>query len=389
MKTKKLLFLIALVAVSLMSVSAQKLLISEEFSSPEWQAEFSKLNPGATDSTAATLINPNATNVLQWAARTPADGTYGAYLYSPMNNTDLYFGKYNIAGNTEIINGSKPIIKVDADGGDHNVVISEGLRTGESFPMALRLNKTNGFFEFPEVTSAGRIYMHVLCGNNTTASELDVQKFEAGAWTTIKSAIAIKKRDLVTNIDEVLYYYVDSRTPVKLRIAHTSTKPFVGLFETSIEEHPSVDLKQSIDSANLILSNNASNIGSTNGQFPQAVYDSLALSVSNANLIFGELASSRAALINSTSNVNATIAYFLANVNDIGVGFYNPTIINIKLNGRNLLVEKATKISIYNTVGTLVLERDNVKELQVPTEIGNGIFLVKSGLNVQKIYLNN
>lgn len=394
MKTKILLSIAVLLAASFTGINAQRLLISEEFSSPAWQAEFLRLNPGSTDGTSATLINPNAPNVLAWATRSPADGTYGAYLYGSMNSTDLYFGKYKLGGNTEIINGTKPVIKTcAADGGNHNVTISEGAKVGLEFPMGFRLYKGSeatgtGYFEFPEVPNAGRIYMHVLGGNNTTASELVIQKLEDVTWTTIKTQ-AIKKRDLLTeSVDEVLNYYVDSRTPVKLRIAHTTSKPFVSLFETSIEEHPSVELKQCIDSATVISAANAENIGTAIGQYPQAVYDSLGVVIDSLTTVFNDETKGRAALLTATTQMKDAITYFNDNVNDVGTGINPVSSASFKQYGRKLVINKPADISIYNTVGTLVYQQVQVKETEIPASVGNGVFIVKSGPGVRKIYLS-
>ncbi len=393
MKTKNLL-LVAVLAASTLCLNAQRLLISEEFSSPEWQAEFLRLNPGSTDGTSATLINPNAPNVLAWATRSPADATYGAYLYGSMNITDLYFGKYKLAGNTEIINGTVPTNKTcAADGGNHNVTISEGAKAGLEYPMGFRLFKGSeasgtGYFEFPEVPNAGRVYMHVLCGNNTTASELVIQQLVDEVWTTINTKTIKKRNDIeaTSKVDEVLNYYVDSRTPVKLRIAHTTSKPFVLLFETSIEEHPSVELKQSIDSATAILAANASNIGTAYGQYPQAVYDSLAYVKDSLTIVHDDLTKTRANLMNATTGMNDAITYFYANVNDVGTGFNPVNTITLKQYGRKLVTSEATRISIFNTDGTLLYQQDNVKIMDVPASIRQGIYLVKSKSGVQKMY---
>lgn len=395
MKRTFLLIFTVVIAVSFQRVNAQKLLVSEEFSSAAWQAEFLRLNPGSTDGTSATLINPNAPNVLAWATRSPADGTYGAYLYGSMNSTDLYFGKYKLGGNTETINGTVPTNKTcAADGGNHNVTISEGVKVGLEFPMGFRLYKGSeatgtGYFEFPKIANAGRIYMHVLCGNNTTASELVIQKLVDGTWTTINTKTIKKRNDIeaTAKVDEVLNYYVDSRDSVKLRIAHTSTKPYVLLFETSIEEHPSLELKQRIDSAVAIRTANAENIGSAIGQYSQEVYDSLGVVIDSINTVYNDLTKGRAALLTATTDMENAITYFNANVNDIGTGISPLLSSSFKQFGRKLVINKPATISIYNAVGTLVYQQDQVQVMEIPAYVGKGVFIVKSGPGVQKIYL--
>lgn len=75
----------------------QRLLLSEDFSSPEWEAEFSRLNPG--NDALNIPINPNAINPV--AYKTP--GTGGGNAYLNLNSTDLYFGKYKLSGAVETL----------------------------------------------------------------------------------------------------------------------------------------------------------------------------------------------------------------------------------------------------------------------------------------------
>lgn len=75
----------------------QRLVLSEDFSSPEWEAEFRRLNPG--NDALNIPINPNATNPT--AYKTP--GTGGGNAYLNLNSTDLYFGKYKLSGAVETL----------------------------------------------------------------------------------------------------------------------------------------------------------------------------------------------------------------------------------------------------------------------------------------------
>ena len=75
----------------------QRLLLSEDFSSPEWEAEFRRLNPG--NDALNIPINSNATNPV--AYKTP--GTGGGNAYINLNSTDLYFGKYKLSGAVETL----------------------------------------------------------------------------------------------------------------------------------------------------------------------------------------------------------------------------------------------------------------------------------------------
>jgi len=58
------------------------------------------------------------------------------------------------------------------------------------------------------------------------------------------------------------------------------------------------------------------------------------------------------------------------------------------LQGRKLTVRQPTKISLYNTMGALIYEKIIEHETELPAQIGNGIFLAKTGMGTQKIFLN-
>lgn len=57
MKQRTLLLLAAFIVCTSFSLSAQTLLVDEEFSSSEWEAEFLRLNPGSTVCNKIILIN--------------------------------------------------------------------------------------------------------------------------------------------------------------------------------------------------------------------------------------------------------------------------------------------------------------------------------------------
>lgn len=97
MEFKFTLLLFIYCSVNLFHLNGQNLLLSEDFSSPEWEAEFKRLNPG--NDALNILINPNATNPV--AYKTPATGGGNAYLN--LNSTDLYFGKYKLSGAVETL----------------------------------------------------------------------------------------------------------------------------------------------------------------------------------------------------------------------------------------------------------------------------------------------
>jgi hypothetical protein len=79
----------------LQGVSAQELLLSEDFSSPAWENELYRLNP-CNDSN-GNPINSHATNPAAYT--TPPTG--GGSAFQNLNSTDLYFGKYKLNGSIE------------------------------------------------------------------------------------------------------------------------------------------------------------------------------------------------------------------------------------------------------------------------------------------------
>ncbi|HQB27462.1 MAG TPA: hypothetical protein PLO29_00795 [Paludibacter sp.] len=389
MRTKNLLLLLAVFAASALYVNAQKLLISEEFSSPEWQAELLRLNPGSVDSTDATLINPNAPNPLPYAARTPGTGPTGNYVYTKMNQTDLYFDKYKLAGDIEIINGAvHPMSDTCAlDGGNHNVMITEGDSTGVYKPLGFRLFKGTGFIEFPEISSAGLLTAHLICGNITNASTLYIEKWENEAWTLITTKNVKRRNNIDGKVDQIQTEDINSRVPIKLRLAHSDgTKPYFVVFEFSVAEHFSAGLKHSIDSATVIKNDNAGNIGTDPGQYPQAAYDNFVTAIDSATTIFDNTATTQTEVEEADSVLKAAIATFEASKIITGIGFNPVNTITLQQYGRKLVSSQATRISIYNIDGTLLHQQDNVKVMDVPASIGQGIYLVKSKSGVQKMY---
>lgn len=388
MKTK-ILLLITVFAASTLCVSAQRLLISEEFSSPEWQAELLRLNPGFDED--SLPLNPNAPNANPYAARTPNVGAAGNYAYVNMNLTDLYHGKYKIAGDIEIINGEvHPKSDTCAlDGGNHNVMITEGDSTGKYIPLGFRPFKTDGYIELPEITSAGIITVHVISGNNSTASTFSIDKWENEAWIQITTKNINKRSSMGGMVDRIQTEDINSRIPIKLRLSKPiSSDPYFAIFEFAVEEHASVELKQYIDSASVILTDNAGNIGTEIGEYPQAVYDSLSSVVDSLNVVHDDLSTGRSALIDANIGMKDAITYFYANANDIGTGFNPASTVTIKQYGRKLVVNEPTRISIYNIDGTLLYQQDRVKVMEVPSTIGQGIYLVKSNFGVQKMYFS-
>jgi len=60
----------------------------------------------------------------------------------------------------------------------------------------------------------------------------------------------------------------------------------------------------------------------------------------------------------------------------------------LKLIGRTLITENPTRISVYNLLGILILEKNIEKEFDLPDSLGNGIFIVRHNQGTQKLLLN-
>lgn len=64
-----------------------------------------------------------------------------------------------------------------------------------------------------------------------------------------------------------------------------------------------------------------------------------------------------------------------------------PESVPFKKLGRNLTTDKPTDIVIYNLLGVILLQQKNVTSIDIPTNIGNGIFLISTTRGKQKIQL--
>ena len=366
MKTKILLLFGVLFTCSILSISAQNLLISENFSTAEWEAEFVRLNP---------------------AYVTPAPNTTLAPATSPFI-TGFYNGYELFSGTIECGDGTLPC----ADGSMvHN-------NNGSGVAWRLK-NKSSGvsYLTLPTISSAGTFILHVKTGGtNATNNHIELQQVDTieglPVVTVLKdwSLTGSGNAKFTTQLDEIKTYNVNSRGPITLRIGQAAAGAgvFVKIFGFEVEEHASVPLKHSIDSATTIQADNADNIGTTYGKYPQEAYDALGTAITNANVIFDNLESTSAQLIDGTTAINTAISDFEASIIDIGTGFNSTVSTTIKQQGRKLVSTEPTRISIYNIDGTLLYQRDQVKVMEVPTAIRQGIYLVKSNFGVQKMYFN-
>lgn len=209
MKTKTLLFSFVLIANTLFATTPT-LLVSEDFSSDAWQAEF-------------LLQNPGDANV---------DPVVPAYTLSASNfglSSNQYFGKYyfNGAVMTDGMAGGVPSVRTCADSiaNPVNGIVHKESVTG--LPVAFRFRSGSAttnfgtYMEFPELTSAGLITLHARSGNSTLSTTLQLQQYDAGtsAWTTIHTfELRPYGEVIISSIDEIVTYDISSASAIKLRI---------------------------------------------------------------------------------------------------------------------------------------------------------------------------
>jgi hypothetical protein len=209
MKTKLLPFMIAILAINLLTftVCAQELWISEEFSSARWEEELARLNPGYT---------------------TPTETTGTGSRFTDLNSTDLYFGKYQLMGAIECL----PVLPCPLGPGYTHEY--------KSVAVAFRLqNNAEGRIEFPEIPNAGRIILHIRNGNGTNPHQVGLEKFQNGSWVNIHTFDLVPNNTLADAgvRDEVLFYDLNSSEPIKLRLINNVATPirFMNLYRVDIE----------------------------------------------------------------------------------------------------------------------------------------------------------
>ncbi len=210
MKTKLLLLSLVFVVSTFFGLSAQELLISEDFSSPEWQTELYRLNDG---------VNPNASAI---AYVTPVANT----AFATLNSVDLYFGKYRLDGAIEsrVSTPNCAVPGITHEFGD----VAVGFRW--------RKADLNSAIELPEIPSAGTITLHIRSGNETKGGTVILQKFENDAWSDVYTFEFNPADYLATKSDEVLTYDMNSSSPVTLRVAWGSGV-FVDLFRIDVTSY--------------------------------------------------------------------------------------------------------------------------------------------------------
>lgn len=355
MKTRTLLVM-AVFAASALCVNAQKLLIDENFSTQAWEDEFIRLNP---------------------SYETPAASDEAfTTLYS-----GIYFNKYTLFSGAVETQGD-PATGLCADG--------TTFHKHDGVAVAWRLKNPNmglSYLQLPKLPNAGTFTLHVKTAAVTP--KIVLQKVEMIEGIEVVTEITNWKLTnpddamFLTQVDELKTFHVDSRDSITLRIGQGG-KRFIKIFGFQVEEHFSAGLKHSIDSATVIK--NAAIIGTAVGEYPQAAYDDFVTAIADATTVFENTETTQIEVEDAELVLNTAIADFEASMIDVGTGFNPLNTITLKQYGRKLVTSEATRISIYNTDGTLLHQQDNVKVMDVPASIRQGIYLVKSKSGVQKMY---
>lgn len=77
----------------------------------------------------------------------------------------------------------------------------------------------------------------------------------------------------------------------------------------------------------------------------------------------------------------------------VDIAEYVPTAVKstiatpLKIANRKITANEPIKISLYNLAGMLVFESKENREIEIPTSVGNGLFMIKSNQGAQKIML--
>lgn len=367
MKTKKLLLLIAIFAISSLGVSAQKLLVTENFSTSAWETEFISLNP---------------------AYVTPAVNT--ALPSTPGFLSGFYKGYELFSGTIECANGLLPCI----DG------VTVHNNNGSAVAWRLK-NKSSGksYLTLPTVTSSGTFTLHVKAGGtNATNNHIELQRVdtvEGLPVVTVLNDWSLAKSDatkFATQVDEIKTFWVDSRGPVTLRIGQAAAGAgvFIKIFGFEVEEHASIPLKSSIDSATVIQTANTANIGAEVGQYPQEAYDAFVAAITTANSVHASLASTRTQLIDGKTAIDNAITTFKASIVTVVTALNSNNTVNtqaygikggIKIEGLDVF----SQVSIYGVTGALVKQLFTSANSTVALPKGSYLVKIQANNSVKTI----
>lgn len=79
----------------------------------------------------------------------------------------------------------------------------------------------------------------------------------------------------------------------------------------------------------------------------------------------------------------AGITYQNTEPNSVDPPVSNP----VKVTGRKLVSEQPTSVSVYNLLGVLLLQKQDITNFEIPLSIGKGIYVIRSPYGSQKILL--
>lgn len=201
------------------TIQAQNFHIAEEFSSPEWEAELLRLNPGNQQNDYAFGDNPYTT---------PAIG--GGNAYNDLNNFQLYFGKYRLFGSIECLD-VQPCPLGESHTHKHPTA---------NVAIALRIANPAGYLELPEVPNAGKITIHARNGNKGSNTLLGLERYDKniGTWIPIHAFLLKAWGSYEGTRDEVVSFDVNTDSPIKLRLINNvdATTRFINVYRIEIEE---------------------------------------------------------------------------------------------------------------------------------------------------------
>ena len=218
MKTRTKLVFLSLFCTMTCALQAQTFHIVEEISSPEWEAELLRLNPGNQQNDYAFNDNPYAT---------PATG--GGQSYDDLNNFQLYFGKYRIFGSIECLD-VQPCPLGESYTHKHPTA---------NVAAAIRIANPAGYIELPEVPNAGKISIHLRNGNKGANTRLGLERYEKniGTWIPLH-VFQLNSWGSYEGIrDEVVSYDINTDQPIQLRLINNVdvTTRFINVYRIEVE----------------------------------------------------------------------------------------------------------------------------------------------------------
>lgn len=210
MKRTFLLFVLtSILSLNLFAVEPT-LLVSEDFSSAAWDAEFLRIDP--------TYVKPAAGGI------------------KAIITTAAYFDKYTFGGGaiqTIAVDGTNNFTLECPLYATQSIVHNDGSNQAISFRFR---NSGISFMEFPKLPSAGIITLHVKNGNADTGTTLTLQQDVSGTWTDIHTFDLQPSANYRNSyLDEVVTYSINSSDSIKLRI-NRGTK-FVNMFRVDIASY--------------------------------------------------------------------------------------------------------------------------------------------------------